>query len=239
MNNPDTKEYNILTRQAAIKTDKSHSWITYIRKLLRQYDLPILYDLIDTTPASSAWKLTVKRAVQCYWWTEISGDAQNRTTLNNLDITQCHLGKLHPVWDTPLHRSAILQATTHCRMLTGTYNVQEKYNKYNNTQTLCPACKSAKETLHHLLMDCPAYETIRSVTMDNIKTLLETASGTEQSSKILKQIHENSDIHLITLLNPYMLEEATTTECVMAISSSIRQFTYAIHAQRTGIVELA
>ena len=75
--------------------------------------------------------------------------------------------------------------------------------------------------------------------MDNIKTLLETASGTEQSSKILKQIHENSDIHVITLLNPYMLEEAATTECVMAINSSIRQFTYAIHAQRTGIVELA
>ena len=156
LNNSDTQEYNILTRQAAIKRDKSHCWTTYIRKLLCQYDRPILYDLIDITPASSAWKLTVKRAVQYYWWTEISGDAQKRTTLNNLDLTQCHPGKLHPVWDPPLHRSAILQATTHCRMLTGTYNVQEKYNRYNSTPTPCPACKSAKETLHHLLMECPA-----------------------------------------------------------------------------------
>ena len=69
MHNPDTKEYNILTRQAAVKTEKSHCWITYIRKHLRQYKLPILYSLMNITPASSAWKLTVKRAVQHYWWT--------------------------------------------------------------------------------------------------------------------------------------------------------------------------
>ena len=67
ISNTETAEYAIIKRQLVMKTLKSKSWTTEIKKLLHRFRLPSAHSLMDNIPTKENWKLMVKKAVHSHY----------------------------------------------------------------------------------------------------------------------------------------------------------------------------
>ncbi len=98
-----TLEWQIIRRQLAVKSKDSNTWINTIKDILLQYNLPSAYELFNNPPSKHQWKKAIRVKVLEETFRRMKIEASRKVSLNYLNLDQCHLGKLHPVWQTVMN----------------------------------------------------------------------------------------------------------------------------------------
>ena len=162
LHRPGTPEYQVITRQLAVKQLDSNSWTTQLRKLLHTYKLPPALVLAQAPPKSTIWKMRVREAIETYWEKELIEDAAQMKSLKNLNTSICITGHTHPVWLTGSNPLQAMMATVRAAMLVGRYPFTgEKVAGTRQTDS-CPYCEEATpETTCHFILHCALYNDIR------------------------------------------------------------------------------
>ena len=149
---------DVILRQHAMKDPNSNSWVVYVEKMLRKYNLPPISEIFLDSPSKEAWKKAVKSHIQHHWCKKISADAESKTTLQFLNPSPNFNEPHHAIAD--LNNTAMVQcANTKWRMMTGVYTLQAtRANIFKqNISPVCLLCVSGEdETLIHFIFDCPS-----------------------------------------------------------------------------------
>ena len=148
-------EYELAWRQLSLKSDKSHSWFIMVKTLLELYELPSVYDLLQSPPGKYSWKNLVKNTVNRYWNLKLQDDARQKSSLKFLDIDSLKVGKTHLLWENAgSDPMAVTKATIKCRMLLGVYTLQANRHRFNqyDVEPICPLCKTEAEDRVHFIV---------------------------------------------------------------------------------------
>jgi len=70
-----------VVRQLSIKDENSHSWTVRIILLLRKYQLPTAYDLLNSPPTKYQWKKQLKSRIHQYWTKSLYESVRDMSTL--------------------------------------------------------------------------------------------------------------------------------------------------------------
>ncbi|CAC5406069.1 unnamed protein product [Mytilus coruscus] len=119
-------------------------------------------------------KLT-KSAINEHWTNKLRLECEEKSTLQNLAISNLGIGVTHPVWATVSSSvSDIRKAITKSRMLTGTYLLQAHRHRFNQAEVdpFCPNCRTETEDLCHVLTTFPLYMNIRMALYTPIKNFI-------------------------------------------------------------------
>ena len=123
--NTSTVEYDVVSRQLAVKDLTSASWSTTIRHLLAKYDLPTAFSIIQKPPSKMVWKGLVKKAVATFWIKQLMDCACDQTSVRYLNLSACKIGTQHHVWTScssdPFDTH---QAMVKVKLLVGKYPLQ-------------------------------------------------------------------------------------------------------------------
>ena len=151
---PATYIRDLVTRQLAMKDVKSASWVIYVCKLLRQYQLPTAYSMVDGAPRKATWKRTVKLTVLSTWDKLLHEQADTKSTLSLLNLDTCKLGALHPVWQDLSSPLEIQKATVKAQLMVQRYPLATSPTAGVKRTETCPLCKREDETTLHFLLYC-------------------------------------------------------------------------------------
>ena len=146
-----------MVRQLSIKDENSHSWTVRIILLLRKYQLPTAYDLLNSPPTKYQWKKQLKSRIHQYWTKSLYESVRDMSTLRNLTAS-VKIGIPHKVWThANLERMDIMRASIKVKMMVGRYYLQSERAKLNGGSPSCPLCNTEDETLDHLnsYLDAP------------------------------------------------------------------------------------
>lgn len=219
---PKSREYAIISRQLAIKEEKSKSWVTSVKRLLSDYDLPTAYELMESPPSKYLWKKQLKRSVFLYWSSSITNHAKDMSTLTHL-TTRLTLGSVHPVWRyCGLNRTDIMMATIKVKMLVGRYYLQIDRAKFNGGPATCPLCSEDDENLEHLIMHCCKLQTVRQKYIPRIKELATTSNIRCMDSDLM-----------FLILDPDRADIDMCEDNRRNLERVSRQYLYALHHLRT------
>ena len=168
------KEHKLLQigqRQLASRLDSKHSWFTMVDGIGQQYDLDIHSNLRMPKPKTE-WKNIVKAAVKTYWERTLNDSLREKKTLQWY-IPQPY-PNVHGLWDTCRGDPRMVEAATcRARMLAGRFKTRELQVKYSDKDmdAKCDLCRRETETIHHLLIRCPALEIHRSNSVTKLTDL--------------------------------------------------------------------
>ena len=152
---------DIITHQSAVCRDGSSSWTSHVKKLLRQYELPTIYSIINNTPNKNAWKETINKSVNTYWTKSLQDEAKQKSTLEHLRLEACTIGQLHPVWQNLSSPLEIQKATIKAQLLIKRYPLTTSPTSGIRTDETCPLCKEEKETTAHFILQCKELHSAR------------------------------------------------------------------------------
>lgn len=151
----DSVEHYVVTRQAGMCSTNEKSWVMYAKNLLRKYDLPSIFELIQHTPSKEQWKRTVKKSVTSQWEDELREEAKGKTSLKLLDTERCSITRTHQAWGMQLTDPvAIQKATIKIRLLIQQYPLTAYSVAGKKKSPLCPMCEEESETTDHFLLRC-------------------------------------------------------------------------------------
>jgi hypothetical protein len=186
----NTSIQDVLAHQYATQPFDSTSWFVQVAKLLLQYGLPPLHQLAVDTPSKDSWKRQVKCAVHEYWTKWLHSDCGNRSTLVNFNIPHSMVGSVHHVWAhvEPCVKD-VRRAIVKTKMLVGCYPTQERRARWSegDIDPTCLLCKTAAETVTHLLLECPALHRAREKQLTCLATEVVSRVGIE----VWRSIHQN------------------------------------------------
>ncbi|CAC5416049.1 unnamed protein product [Mytilus coruscus] len=121
-------------------------------------------DKLSRIVSKIEWKKLTKSAINEHWTNKLRLECEEKSTLQNLAISNLGIGVTHPVWATVSSSvSNIRKAITKSRMLTGTSLLQAHRHRFNQAEVdpICPNCRTETEDLCHVLTTCPLYMNIR------------------------------------------------------------------------------
>ena len=124
-------EKELAWRQLSVKDKKSKSWFIYVTNILRKYNLPSIYDLLENPVPKLKWRETIKSAVSRYWKSEIKQDGMQKGTLEHLNFDNFQIGKPHHIWvSAAIDTLQVKKVGVKANLLTGTYKLQATVAKY-------------------------------------------------------------------------------------------------------------
>jgi hypothetical protein len=144
----------IISRQLAVSDMDTESWTSNVRRTLAKYSLPSAFALLQDPPTKLRWKQMVKRAVCDEWCRKLQEEANNKSSLQLLNIDRCELGRVHPVWEN-LNAMEIDKATVKAQLLVKRYPLATSPTAGTLRVDTCPLCKEDSETTTHFLLQCP------------------------------------------------------------------------------------
>ena len=201
--------------------------------MLEKYQLPSLEELKIKQPSKDSWKSTVKEAVNKYWSELLKTEAQEKSTLQYLDINGLKIGETHPVWNSlDSIVSDVRKGTVKCRMLTGTYMLQSTSHKFKKVtvSATCKCCGLYVEDLAHMLLECPAFIQQRKPLYVSIKNQVINCIGVlkwrelfDNRDSLVKLILDCSRYPIIKTKSEYKNILKETTNLCYKIHSAIIQ----------------
>ena len=217
-------------RQVAVNLENPLSYFCRVQCVLEKYQLPSLEELIIKHPSKDSWKCTVKEAVNKYWSELLKTEAQEKSTLQYLDINGLKIGETHPVWNSlDSIVSDVRKGTVKCRMLTGTYMLQSTSHKFKKA-TVSATCKCGGlyvEDLAHMLLECPAFIQQRKPLYVSIKNQVINCIGVlkwrelfDNRDSLVKLILDCSRYPIIKKKSEYKNLLKETTELCYKIHSA-------------------
>jgi hypothetical protein len=168
-------EYQLIERQFTMGFPNKFSWCTRVRKILIQYDLPQMTQLLEEPLTKKEWNKMVKKACNTYWYREISEMAALYPSLKYLNGRLYNPGSCHPAVTSVTESQAdIKRFPLSQRFLTGTVTLQANRSKFNQFQVepTCPLCSQSAEDREHVLTECLVYTQERKEALERILPLL-------------------------------------------------------------------
>jgi endonuclease/exonuclease/phosphatase family metal-dependent hydrolase len=238
----DSMEYDLARRQLSLKPEGSSSWFLQVHAILRKYDLPSSYEILQDAPTKDQWKTLVKKKFAEFWENHWRTEQKNKPSLKYLNIQQCKVGHLHSVWDSSTcNKRDIRRAGIKARLLTGTYTLEANRAVYNQHEVkgICTMCNAGMETREHFLATCTVLEDTRSHYLHQIQKLLQ--DNGEDLTRIAPLL---SNANWLTQLildcshpliqNELHLEKSQAAR--MELESITRNLCFALHIARSNIV---
>ncbi|VDI42343.1 Hypothetical predicted protein [Mytilus galloprovincialis] len=138
------------------------------------YNLPFFLELCEKKYSKIEWKKRTKSAINGHWTNKLRLECEEKSTLQNLTISNLSIGVTHPVWATVSSSvSDIRKAITKSRMLTGTYLLQAHRHRFNQAEvTRFVNCRLRTKTYVHVITTCPLYMNIRIALYTPIKNFI-------------------------------------------------------------------
>jgi hypothetical protein len=187
---PDSLEAELLQRQIAMKDSKDATWVTMVRQLLMQYELPTLSSILKDPPTKGYWKNLTRRTVSSYWETQLKEEAEEMSSLIHIALPQCSVGRTHPVYQLE-GRSCleVAKAAVKAKLLVSRYPLYTSRVSGRQYGKKCPLCKTQEESKEHFLLQCPVLETERQPLLSEICTIVNntdiTADGRSLTQLLL------------------------------------------------------
>ena len=217
---PGAYMQELVSHQLAMKDLESSSWTTQVRKLLTKYGLPPASELLEYPPTKATWKTTVKAAVHDWWTKSLCAEAQQKSTLKYLLLSECRTDKIHSVWKDLHSPLSIQQATVHALLLIQRYPLTTSPVSGVKQSDKCPLCKGEPETVEHFLLQCPALQQPR---MKYLPQILHACRKDRVS------IHPESLVSVI-------LDTTRMPSADMNYVDTCRKFTYKLHSVRSVLL---
>ena len=229
-------ERKLAERQLAIKEQNSASWFIYAKSVLEKYDLPSIYDLLETPPARNEWNTLIRKKVITSWIDKISTEARSKSTLRYLCKSPYKKGTVHNLWKYASDDTlAVKKAGVKAKLVTGSYTLQADHARFNQNDrpTTCMLCQNGVEDLDHFLLLCPALK-VRDQFLEKILNFL--------ANKGLNNVyHNNRPLLIQTLLDP----SSSVVPCALQSEDSLktleslsRGLCYAIHSVRSNMLQI-
>ena len=207
----------LICHQLAVKDLGSSSWTSHVRKLLTKYHLPQASVLLQSPPSKEAWKQMVKSAVHNWWSKSLCEEAESKSTLRYLNLSECRTDKLHTVWRDLHSPLAIEQASVQALLLVQRYPLTTSPVAGTRRCDLCPLCQEEPETLQHFLLYCSVLQKHR----------------TGYLTRILDTFRQNSLSVDIENLIKVILDNSHLPKYSHAFKDMCRSFTFKLHSARS------
>ena len=171
-------EKDIALRQLAMKGQNSDSWFSKLDEISEKYSLNSPHDLIVNLPTKSSWNRSVGTTINEYYINQMVKDAENKSSLKFLHLTEARYGHFHNIWSScGTEPFAVTMAAVKVKLATGTLTLQEhkaKFARKGEVSSLCPMCKQETENTAHFILQCVSLQEVRKPFMDKILSYLET-----------------------------------------------------------------
>jgi hypothetical protein len=141
------------------------SWFQQIRDLCSQYGLPTPLQQLDNPLPKEAFKSFVKKNIVDYWQTLLRVEASLLSSLQYFKPELYSLTKAHYMWTTAASNPfECSKSTILARMASGRYRTEMLCRHWSTNRAghcRAPSCQQIPGTLEHLLVVCPALDTVR------------------------------------------------------------------------------
>ena len=153
---------------SSVTTPSKPSWFFHIREVCLQYCLPHPLELLRSQISKQRFKTIMKKHVINYWEILLRAEAAALDSLSFFNTKFCSLSSPHPMWSTAGSSPAkVAMCTIQGQMVSGRFRTEELCsNRSNNKAGTCllsPECSSTPEDIFHILHQCPALESTRSM----------------------------------------------------------------------------
>ena len=218
----------------------SRSWFIIVRDLCQLYGLEHPLKILDNPPSKASFKKLIKLKVVEYWQHRFAQECSALPSLKYFDPTKASLISPHPVWKFAgpcpyeVNKSIVV-----AKMISGRYRTEaltrhwsEKGDGYCSLVT----CDRVVGDLEHLLVGCPALQSIRNNMFDLWEQKL---SGCDPLYQLFQKMRSGPPeamscfllnpaanpelIHLNQTFGPNMFENALYLT---------RTFVYSIHREK-------
>ena len=152
---------DLIIRQLAMTDPNSASWTAYIRRIIREYNLPCPESLITNPPTKIQWKKTITRAIHDKWTEKLKEEAATKSSLAYLNVKRCSTSKMHPVWLKLESTLDVRKASVKAKLLVQRYPLATSRTAGPHRTDVCPLCKKDPETMTHFLLHCPVSNGVR------------------------------------------------------------------------------
>jgi hypothetical protein len=226
-NNP---EYEIILRQLAMKSSKSHSWVLGIKHILEKYNLPAATSLLQDTPPKEAWKTLVDTAIKTVWQHWIQEETAKQSSCRFLSVDSLSLGNRSLVWAAAMGNvTESRKAQIKARLMCGTYRLQCHEAMYSRrtgetVTAFCRLCNGEPEDREHFLLRCEALTEIRKIYLPKIRRFTESWCRQADEATLLQTIldcTQNCPDHPVA-----------GSETTLDIERHIQTYIYALHCRR-------
>jgi hypothetical protein len=161
-----------------MKGQNSDSWFSKLDEISEKYSLNSPHDLIVNPPTKSSWNRSVGTTINEYYINQMVKDAENKSSLKFLHLTEARYGHCHNIWSScGTEPFAVTMAAVKVKLATGTLTLQEhkaKFARKGEVSSLCPMCKQETENTAHFILQCASLQEVRKPFMDKILSYLET-----------------------------------------------------------------
>ena len=242
IDNPDSLECQIATRQLATKSVSSTSWFMHVERVLQKYGLPNAHQLLDIVPKKPTWKRTVGKAVMEHWRSKVLSDSCDKSSLRYLSAASVDPSYPSFLWSSSTNSARDTEnAFVKARLMTGTYRLQTHelvYNRSNaNMSSNCQLCKSAPEDRCHFLLECPATEESRRLHTQ------ELAASCEENGIHWQSLSNDQKLQLLLDVTHYIpaadiRHTPATASTWLAIERAARDLIHHLHLTRWKMLEV-
>ena len=143
----------------------SKSWFSQVRGLCLQYGLPHPLHLLHEPLSKSKFKKLVRFRVVDYWESKLRAEVLSLDSLKYFKPEFHSLLYPHPIlWTAGANPYEVSKALIQCKMLSGRYRSEVVARHWsNNPNGFCfaPTCAQVPESLEHILLYCPSYQSSR------------------------------------------------------------------------------
>ena len=179
---------DFITRQLAMKDNKSSSWTVYIKLLLQKYNLPALPDIIDNPPSKAVWVRIIKKSVH-QWWTDYFQEAaSSMSSLAYVNVKKCNTRTLHASLRNLMCTLTVKKATVKIQLLLKRYPLTTCKTSGPKMRELCPLCHQEPETTEHFILICTKLQKPRIPFLIKIMQLIRIQRVDIQLENIIKAI---------------------------------------------------
>ena len=226
---------------------KAKSWFQQVRDLCSQYDLPSPLQLLDNPQPKETFKKLIKTKVTEYWQALLRVEVSPLRSLQYFKPELYSLTKAHYMWTSAASNPfECSKSTILARMVSGRYRTEVLCRHWsNNKEGNCRAasCHQTPGTLEHLLVVCPALETVRerqfSMWLERsvmYPTLHSTVRDVLASNEAAKVQFILEPLAFPQLANCYQMHGQRFIE---QLSYLTRTFAFYIHREYQKILKLA
>jgi hypothetical protein len=220
-------EYEVATRQLAVKEFQNDSLFSKGRRLLQYYGLPTIYTILNQTPSRPHWKKLLKHAIDSEVQNKWREDISTKSSLKYISPDSVKIGEPHHVYSTVRPNTQDIQrAEIKARLLTGTYTLQANRARFNQNDVdgTCKLCNKGIETREHFIASCEALNHCRLAFNNKAATLLELQTdsianldGHTYTQMILDPLHPTLPQNLIPTRESLPLMELYTREAISSL----------------------
>lgn len=195
-------EKEVLERQIVMKKLDEKTWTSQARRLLAVYNLPSIFELLESQPTKTRWKAIVTRAVDCHWKEYIQQQANTYSSLL-FQTQEWSFETAHPLISSISNSPQdVYRSTTKIRLVTSSFRLQASRLQFNQTtpDKTCLLCKRDDETLQHFLMECDATSAIRSKYLAELREISNRCDDAKLQMTLKSYLSTTASIENLTTL---------------------------------------